>query len=143
MEIGLRVFLVGEDDTLRRLPLTRYERLLNDAPGECLPEYSGKVVRYVLAAVELENRRPVEVLLVQYSYLHFDPEGKLDKAQRDKEAKLVMEALPPLLEESSDRNVIDARHRFAKKRHEEQYSWKPSAELTVAIAEAIFAKTLR
>ena len=57
--------------------------------------------------------------------------------------KLAMEALPPLLEESSDRNVIDARHRFAKKRHEEQYSWKPSAELTAAIAEAIFAKTRR
>jgi hypothetical protein len=138
MGIGLRVFLVDEDDSLRRLPLTRYERLLNNAPGECLPEYSGKVVRYVLAAVEFENRRPVEVILVQYSFLHFDREGRLDKAQRDREAKLALEALPPLLEEPSDRNVIDARHRFAKKRHEERYRWKPSAELRAAIGEAIF-----
>jgi len=34
MGISLRVFIVNEDDTLTRIPLSRYERLLKGDPEE-------------------------------------------------------------------------------------------------------------
>lgn len=55
MGIGLRIFLVNDDDSLERLAVARYERLLRRDPEECLPQYAGKRVRYALVAYEVEN----------------------------------------------------------------------------------------
>ena len=59
MGFSQRTFLVNEDDSLLRLPLTRYERLLQRDPEERFPQYAGKRIRYILAVVDLLNRRPV------------------------------------------------------------------------------------
>jgi hypothetical protein len=44
MGISLRIFLVNDDDSIKRLPLTRYERLMRGDPKERLPECAGKRV---------------------------------------------------------------------------------------------------
>ena len=46
MGIGIRVFLVDDDDSIKRLPLTRYERLARRDPKERLPQHAGKRVRF-------------------------------------------------------------------------------------------------
>ena len=46
MGLGLRIFLINDDDSIQRLPLVRYERLWRRDPEECLPEYASKRVRY-------------------------------------------------------------------------------------------------
>ena len=62
MGLSIRIFIVEEDDTLKRLPMTRFDRLLKRDPNESLPKYAGKRVRYALIVVELINRRPIEIV---------------------------------------------------------------------------------
>ena len=80
MGISLRVFLVNDDDSIQRLPLARYEKLIRRDPNERLTQYAGKRVRYILTVVDLLNREPVEILRIQYSYLFFDSEGLINSA---------------------------------------------------------------
>jgi hypothetical protein len=58
MGISLRTFLFNDNDTIERLPLTSYERLLRRHPEECLPKYTGQRVRFTEVAVELKERKP-------------------------------------------------------------------------------------
>jgi hypothetical protein len=140
MGIGLRIFIVNDDGTLKRLALARYERLVQGDTNERLVEYAGKRVRYALIAVDFVNRRPVGVLHTEYGVLHFDSKGHIDANEREKEGKLGVEMAPPLLPDSYPRKVIDAHHRFARKRYEAKYKWTPSPEIVEAIMKAIFGK---
>ena len=62
MGLSVRIFFVGDDDTLERFPFARYERMLNCDPKEHHIEYAGKRVRCILAVVDLANRIPVSIL---------------------------------------------------------------------------------
>ena len=137
MGLSLRIFLVDDDDSLRRLPLARYERLLRGEAGESLPQYAGRRVRYVLVSVDVVDRKPVEIVHIQYSTLAFDSKGRLDQVDRKRKAKLAMDLLPALSGDDPEQ-VIDARHRFAKKRYDSEYRWKPSLGIEAAIINAIF-----
>jgi hypothetical protein len=44
--------------------------------------------------------------------------------------------------EQHDKRIIDARHKFAKKRYFDKYRWEPSDEIVAGIAEAIFGKLI-
>jgi len=68
MGLSIRIFIVEDDDTINRLPLARYERLLKRDPDERLLRYAGKRVRYALIVVDLVNRKPIEVVRDEYAY---------------------------------------------------------------------------
>ena len=140
MGIGLRIFLVNDDDSLERLAVAKYERLLRRDPEECLPQYAGKRVRYALVAYEVENRIPVEILKIEYNYLSLDSEGRINAGEQEREMMMAVEVLPPVLPEKEPRQVIDAKHLFAKKRYDAKYRWTPSPELEAAIVNAVFGK---
>jgi len=140
MGIGLRIFLVNDDDSLERLAVARYDRLLRRDPEECLPQYAGKRVRYALVAYEVENRIPVEILKIEYNYLSVDSEGRIDAGEQEKARRMAVDLFPPVLPEEQPGQVIDAQHRFAKKRYDNEYRWTPSPELEAAIVRAIFGK---
>ena len=137
MGLSIRIFIVDEDDSLRRLALARYERLLRDDPDESIREYAGKRVRYALIVVDLVNRRPVEIVHAEFSWLSFDSEGRLDRSEKEKEARMAMESIPPMLGEKDSERLVDARHRFVKKRYDSEYRWKPTSEIEAAIFGAI------
>lgn len=139
MGTGLRIFVVKDDDSIERLALARYNRLLRRDPGERLPQYTGKRVRYAMVVLELANRKPAQIMKIQYSFLHFDSEGRIDPAEQKREARLALEVLPPLSEERQNPQVVDARHKFAKRRYDDEYKWAPSPEVEAKIVEAIFA----
>lgn len=139
MGSSLRIFLVDDDDSLRRLPLARYERLLRGEAGESLPQYAGRRVRYVLVSVDVVNRKPVEIVHVQHSMLAFDSKGRLDQVDRKRKAKLAIDLLPALSGDDPEQ-VIDARHRFAKKRYDSEYRWEPTPKVRAAIMNAIFGE---
>ena len=84
MGLSIRIFIVGDDDTLGRFPFARYERLLNGEPEERFTKYAGKRVRYILAVVDLVDRIPVSILRTECSYLNFDSKGKIDMAHTKK-----------------------------------------------------------
>ena len=138
MGLSIRIFIVDEDDSLHRLALARYERLLRDDPDESIKEHAGMRVRYALIVVDLVNRKPVEVVHAQFSWLNFDSKGRLDRSEKEKEARLVMESIPPLLGDEDSERLVDARHRFVKKRYDSEYRWKPTSEIEAAILAAIF-----
>lgn len=53
---GLRIFIVNDDNSLKRLALRRYERLMQRDPDISFPQYAGKRVQYAEVAIEFENR---------------------------------------------------------------------------------------
>ena len=99
MGIGTRIFIVNDDDTLKRMPLKRYHRLFRRYPEERFEEYAGKRIRYVLVVLELKSRKPVKILKIQHSYLSFDPEGRLREDEREKAARLSMDMIKPMQSE--------------------------------------------
>ena len=138
MATGLRIFLVNDDGSLKRFPLARFERLFQDHPDECLPEYARKRVRYALISLDLENRKPVEILGIGYHILTFDPEGKIDAAELQREMRLWVDQMPNGATIRTNPKVVDAEHRFLQKRYNNRYNWEPTPEIEEAIAKAIF-----
>jgi len=138
MGLGTRIFIVNDDDTLKRMPMRRYHRLLKRHPEERFLEYAGNRIRYVLVVLELENRKPVEILRIQYAYLAFDQKGRLREDERERAVRLSMEMIKPSLPEEESNHVIDVRYKFAKKRFDREFRWEPSPEIETAIFKAIF-----
>ena len=140
MGLVTRIFIVKEDDSLERLSLKKYNRLIKGYSDERLLKFAGKRMRYALIVLEMIDRKPVEILMTEYSFLTFDSEGRLDANEREKAARLAMDTLEPIALEPKSGKVIDAKHRFAKKRFDERYLWDPSPETKAAIEAIIFKK---
>lgn len=140
MGISLRVFLVHDDGSIHRLSLARFERLIDRDPQERFLKYAGKSIRYVLVALELIDRKPKELLHIEYSYLYFDANGQIDTIEQEKERILGIQMISPLEPDQPTFNVIDAKHRFAKKRFSDRYLWKPNKELEASILKAVLGK---
>jgi len=140
MGLSIRIFFIGDDDTLVRFPFARYERLLDGDPKECIAKYAGKRVRYILAVVDLENRIPVSVLRTECSYLTFDSEGKIDTTYIEKGSRMLFDGMEPFQDEESPPEVVDARHRFVRKRYENEYIWEPTQEIITEMMDVIFGE---
>ncbi|HAV24363.1 MAG TPA: hypothetical protein DCX46_12930, partial [Bacteroidetes bacterium] len=54
----LRIIVVHSDDSLRRIPNTRFNRLKDGDPYERFPEYAGERVRCVEIIAHLHQRQP-------------------------------------------------------------------------------------
>jgi hypothetical protein len=142
MGTGLRVFLVNDDDSIQRLAVARYERLFRGHPKESLPQLANRRVRYALVALNLVNRKPVEVIYLHYGILCIDAKGRIDAVEQEKEWRLGVELMAPLLPENYPSHLIDARHWFARKRYDDQYRWTPSQEIVAALVREIFGRDL-
>ena len=138
MGLGMRIFIVKDDGSLERLPFGRYNRLLQRRPSERLFQYAGKRVRCAVIVVESINRQPVEILKCQYSYLSFDSDGMINESG-ESETRLVMDMLEPVIADK-DKQVVDLRHKFARKRYAREYLWQPSPEIEAAIRKEIFGR---
>jgi len=140
MGLGSRIFIVNDDQSIKKLSMARFERLFRRDLDERLSKYAGKRVKYAHVVVELENRKPVNVVMIQYSYLSFDAEGRIDQSSMEKEMQLGMQMMAPTTLDLKSTNVVDAEHRFARKRFGNHYLWKPSPDVKDAILNAVFGK---
>ena len=120
-----RVFLVEDDDSIQRVSMAQLHRLLHFDRRESLPQYAGK--------------RVLAIQDIQYSVLTFDTKGRIDKKEWEKGMRLGMDLLPPLLNEQYPRKIIEAHHRFAKRRYEHEFKWKPSRKLEEAVVATAFS----
>ena len=139
MGIGIRVFLVDDNDYLQRLPLARLERLLRFDQRESLHQYAGKRIRCAMGFLEVTGRRVISIRNVDYFLLPFDAKGRINKKEWEKGMLLGMDLLPPLINEENPKQVINASHRFAKRRYEHEFKWKPSRKVEQAIVAAILS----
>jgi hypothetical protein len=137
MGIGLRVFLVDDDDSIRTLPVARYERLHE---GERLPEYASKRVRCAEVGVEFYMRKPMGIIWTNFHILPLDSEGRIDAAEMKKQDRLSAEAHPLLPEENRAGQVINARRQFSKRRYDHRYRWNPTEEILKSIEERVLNK---
>ena len=138
MGISIQIYVMDENDRIKRFPLTRFQRLRGGDPEECLPRFAGKQIRYVEAAVLLEQRKPVQIVRIIYFMMYFDSEGRIDQNELDKQRRLGAESMPPIITGPHSDRVIDAKHRFALKHFQDKYRWAPTPKIEKAVVNAIF-----
>jgi hypothetical protein len=88
------------------------------------------------------RRQAVSVRNIDYFLLPFDAKGQINKKEWEKALRLGMELLPSILNEEHPKKVINAQHRFAKRRYEHEFKWKPSRKVEDAIVAAIFKSSV-
>lgn len=139
---GFRVFIVDDDDSLHRLSMTRFQRLLNSEPDECLQQYSGKQKRFVFVTLEVLKRKPLYIKRMDFFIVHFDAKGFIDKDELQRSTQLAFQSMPPILKrEQPDSSMIKAESKFSKKQYEHDFKWKPTPEIENAIEIEIFRHT--
>jgi hypothetical protein len=138
MGIGCRVFLV-DDDSLQRISMARLDRLLRFDRVESLQRYAGKRVRCAIVFLEMAGRQVLSIRNIDSFLLQFNDEGRIDKKEWEKGMRLGMDLLPSIINEVNPRKVINAQHRFAKRRYEHEFKWKPSRKVEEAIVAAILS----
>jgi hypothetical protein len=138
MGIGCRVFLIGDNDSLQRISMVRLTRLLHFDRRESLQQYAGKRVRCAMVFLEVVGRQVRAIRNTDYFLLQFNDKGRIDKKEWEKGMRLGMEILPSILNEEHPKKVINAQHRFAKRRYEHKFKWKPSRKVEEAIMAAVF-----
>ena len=138
MGIGCRVFLV-DDDCIQRISMARLDRLLHFDRGERLQQYAGKRVRCAMAFVEVSGRQVLAISNIDYFLIPLNVKGQIDKKEWEKGMRLGMELLPSILDGEDPKQVINARHRFAKRRYEHEFKWKPSRKVEEAIVDSVFS----
>ena len=139
MGMGYRVFLVDDRDSLQRISMARLHRLIYFDRRESLSQYAGKPVRCAMVSVEMAGRQVLAIRNVDYFLLSFDDKGRIDKKEWEKEMRLGMDLLPSIADKETPAKVIDARHRFAKRRYEHEFKWKPSRKVEQAIVAAVLS----
>jgi hypothetical protein len=79
------------------------------------------------------------ILKTQYSYLSFDYDGRLLEEGDERQVRLAMDTLEPVIADK-DKQVVDARHKFARKRYAREYLWQPDPEIETVIRKAVFGR---
>ena len=138
MGIGIRVFLIDDNDTLHRISIARLDRLLHFDRRESLHLYAGKRVRCAMVVLEVEGRQVLVIRNIDYFLLPFDAKGRINREEWEKGMRLGMDLLPPSFNEEKSKQVINASHRFAKRRYEHEFKWRPSRRMEEAIVGAVF-----
>ena len=138
MGIACRVFFVDDNDSLQRISMARLDRLLHFNRRESLQQYAGKRVRCAMVFLEVAGRQVLSIRNIDYFLLHFDAKGRIDNKEWEKGMRLGMELLPFIPNEEHPERVINAQHRFAKRRYEHEFKWKPSRKVEEAIVAAVF-----
>jgi len=138
MGTGCRIFLFDDNDSLQRLSMARLDRLLRFDRGESFLHFGGKRVRCARVFLELEGRQVLAITHIDYFLLPFDSKGQINKKEWEKGMRLGLELLPSLINDQHTKQIVDARHRFAKRRYEHEFKWKPTRKVEEAIVAAIF-----
>ena len=81
MGMSVRVFLVEDNDSLQRIPMTRLDRLLHFDRVESLQQYARKRVRCAMAFLEVARRRVLSIRNIDYFWLSFNDKGRINKKE--------------------------------------------------------------
>jgi hypothetical protein len=136
--IGIKCFILDENDNLINISITRMNKLLNREPDTKLSEFAGKIVRYVTVIIENQNRKAVSITRIQGHFLQFDKLGKINLSEFDKDMRTAVEMieLPSIID--NDANILYAQSKFAKKRYKQTYTWEITPQIEKKIHDAIF-----
>ena len=138
MGFGFRIFLINEADKITRIPATRFDRIRDRDSKESLPQYKNSCIRYAMVILELENRQPISIARIDYGYLVFDSEGRVDQKFLDTEGQVAISMMPSIPLPGEPENIVHASDRFAQKRFKAEFTWTPSFELEQKLIKKSF-----
>ena len=124
MSIGVRVMFLDGD---RIIPVSqrRFERLVDRDLNEAMPEYAGQRIRCAMVYVQLADRKPVEVVRIDYMLLPLDPEGRLDADLQSRKIMLAGAMFGRGIAGTSER-VVDFGPYLAERQYHAEYNWTPT-----------------
>lgn len=134
MGIGSRMFLLGQDDCLYRLPNSTYERMLQDPGSNTITCFAGQRVRMADLLVELLDRQPIRVVRSTFGIFTFNPDGCFDPNtfERQQWARAEQALAPISIEFGGTSTVVDAETRFIA----QGGRWTPLPTLASRICDA-------
>ena len=141
--MGVRILLVNDDDSIRRFPVSLFDRLNAGDPSVAFLEFAGKRVRYVLAVVDTQHRKVTDVRGLEYGFLQFDKFGRLDQEARLREGRMAMDMLADPFPTTKSTSVRDATHLFARRAFKHRYKWEPSETILRKIFEMLLRQQAR
>jgi hypothetical protein len=127
----LRYFFVGEDDSLNRIYLTKYERICDRT--EPITLYAGKVLRFIETFIECDAEGNEELLRAGFIRHQFDEQGLWDKNEKDRVMRGAMEG-------ASVVGKDDYMEKLHNAEHVDPFRWTPTPEMVVRLKHAIRAK---
>lgn len=144
MGFGIRVFLVGEDGHFTRLPYARFQRLWDGEGRETLPDRAGRDARFVLAYLETEERRPIEIRHLDCLRLTVRADGRIDTAEHDRQVRRVSEMTAEFIfkamDPDKDQGVIRAADVFLQRQHRHEALWQPTSAQLEEIKQLVFTR---
>jgi hypothetical protein len=124
MSIGVRIMFL-DGDRIIRVSQRRFERLVDRDLNEAMPEYAGQRLRCAMVYVQLADRKPVEVVRIDYMVLPLDPEGRVDADLQSRKMMLAGEMFGFGMTGTAER-VVDFGPYLAEKQYRAEYKWKPT-----------------
>ena len=108
------MFLFDKDDSLYRLPSTKFDQMLRDPTSRRFMRFAGARVRMTDVAVELLDRQPIRIVWITFGFLTFDDEGYFDTSSFDlhQRARAESALALPTTEPEGEGVVVDAASRF-------------------------------
>ena len=133
MSIGVRIMFL-DGDRIIRVSQRRFERLVDRDLNEAMPEYAGQRLRCAMVYVQLADRKPVEVVRIDYMVLPLDPEGRVDADLQSRKMMLAGEMFGFGMTGTAER-VVDFGPYLAEKQYRAEYKWKPTENEERALVE--------
>ena len=136
MGLGRRVFLVSEDDQVKRFSAQQFDRL--HSRDARLPELATKRIKYLHLLIATHDRRPTRILNIECGLLVFNRSGALDADAEWDKMKLAVNMIESGYVADDVPAVVNARHLFARREYTHKYRWTPSEAVLRHVGEAIF-----
>ncbi len=141
MGIGIWTFLRQRQGELRPVSMRALDGFVSGSGR--LPVEDDGFVRYAQVIVSLENRRAIEVVRVGFYQHRALKNGTLDREHFQKLMAIGSEAATGGILASRTLGVVDAGHRFAKRRLDHMQNWKPTKAEHAKLRELVNAKAGR
>ncbi len=134
MNISIRHFVVSGSDVQKLSQKKRQGFYLRKE--NTLPEYSGQIISIADVCVELDERKPYQIIKIDCMKHKVNENGGLDKEYEKESGKHIINLIEPP-EVTSQSSVLDASSVFEAKRLEGKYTWKLSDDVVLKIAELL------
>ena len=117
-----------ESGKIRKIPLSKFHRFVDGDKSVTFPEYADKEIKTALVTLNYINRKPDEVLRIDYNIMWIKHDGTLDQSKRHEEGLAAINLFSPKINSDLPSNVIDSSSFFARKQYELKYKWEPTQE---------------
>ena len=135
MGLSVRTFIFDEDGSMMKIGIGKYDRLWRRE--EAFPEYAGKKLRCSQVCIQLENRRPVDIIRVDYIFISFDRDGYIDAGEVERKMQFAGNMLGPIFSDYES-NILDMGPDISRRLYSEEFMWTPTSSEIESIESAIF-----